>query len=45
LIRTTETGFAEVALTAVAAILLTCTEVHPLWVLGAGAATGWLLRL
>lgn len=45
LVRGTETGLAPVAMTIGAALVLTLTELHPLLILAAGGALGWLLRL
>jgi chromate transporter len=45
LIRGTEHEAAAYALTAVSTVLLSATRVHPLLVLGAGAALGWAIGL
>ncbi len=45
LIRGTEHAWAAYGLTALATAILTATELHPLIVLGMGAAGGWLLGL
>ena len=45
LTRGTEDALAAYALTAISTVVFTATDVHPLWVLGAGAAVGWLLHL
>ena len=45
LIRDTEHAPAAYALTAAATLVLAATRVHPLLVLGAGAALGWALGL
>ncbi len=45
LMRGTETGLTAVAVTAVAAVVLTLTEVNPLIVLLGGGVLGWALRL
>ena len=45
LMRGTEHGAAAYGLTAVSAVLLSATRLHPLLVLGAGAALGWAVGL
>jgi chromate transporter len=45
LIRGTEHEIGAYALTAAAAVLLSATRLHPLLVLGAGAALGWAIGL
>ena len=45
LIRGTQHDPAAYALTAAATLALTATEAHPLLILGAGAAAGYLLGL
>ncbi|MCW3473516.1 chromate transporter [Limobrevibacterium gyesilva] len=45
LVRGTQHALPAYALTAAATLVLTATELHPLWVLGAGALAGWLLGL
>ena len=45
LIRGTETEPIAIAMTAVAAVILTLSELHPLWVLGLGAVAGLLFHL
>jgi chromate transporter len=45
LVHGTEHGLAAYALTAAATLVLTLTEWHPLGVMAAGAAAGWLLGL
>jgi chromate transporter len=45
LIRGTEHEAAAYALTAASTVLLSATKVHPLLVLGAGAALGWAIGL
>ena len=45
LIRGTETGPTAWALTAAASVVLTLTELHPLWILGLGAVAGIVLHL
>ncbi len=45
LIRGTEHEAAAYAITAVSTVLLSATKVHPMLVLGAGAALGWAIGL
>jgi len=45
LIRDTEHVAIAYVMTAVATVLLSCTRLHPLLVLGAGAALGWAVGL
>lgn len=45
LMRSTLHGWQEVALTIAATALLAASEVHPLWILGAGAVAGLILGL
>jgi len=45
LMRGTEHGAAAYGLTAASAVLLSTTRLHPLLVLGAGAALGWVIGL
>jgi chromate transporter len=45
LMRGTESAWSAYALSAASTLVLTTSEIHPLWVLAAGAAAGWGLGL